>query len=317
MIEVYFKNNEIKKYKYIDRLEYTPSEIFNIRIIDFGQAELTDISNKFNLNLTAFSKKEDIEISSHYNETTDQLSLNFTIPNYSSENLFEEKDIYILIKNEVVFTFLSSEIDESLRQLTQSRYDFDNIEFVSYHQLFVSQIGIISDYYADIVELISKRIKELFQKTLNSKKFKEKDLDYITELNFNNLLIRESLSEFQRILLLLKRSKVNKNNIFNKLNDEIDDLTVISDYIQYNFNRLDDLKENINSKIELEQNKVFKTLTIITVCISLPTLIAGIYGMNFFNMPELSWRYGYPFSVTFMILSFILAIIYFKIKKWF
>jgi magnesium transporter len=49
-------------------------------------------------------------------------------------------------------------------------------------------------------------------------------------------------------------------------------------------------RDNINSKIDLEQNKIFRTLTIITVCISLPAL-AGIYGMNFKNMPELEWDY--------------------------
>jgi magnesium transporter len=43
------------------------------------------------------------------------------------------------------------------------------------------------------------------------------------------------------------------------------------------------LEDNINSKIDLEQNKIFRTLTIMFVF--LPTLIAGIYGMNFKNMP--------------------------------
>jgi magnesium transporter len=47
------------------------------------------------------------------------------------------------------------------------------------------------------------------------------------------------------------------------------------------------LKENINSKIDLEQNSIFRTVTIITVCISLPTLIAGVYKVNLENIPEL------------------------------
>jgi len=77
------------------------------------------------------------------------------------------------------------------------------------------------------------------------------------------------------------------------------------------------LNGNINSKIELEQNKIFKILTIITVCISLPTLIAGIYGMNFIYMPELKWILGYPIIVLVLLLSFIFPLIYFKRKKWF
>jgi magnesium transporter len=317
MIEIYFKNNDILKYKSIDEIEYSQNDIFSIRFVDFVNSDLDLISEKFDLDLTSFSKKEDIEISSHYIESPDQLSLNFTIPSYSLNNFFEEKDIYILIKNEIVFTFLSSEIEENLNQLTQFIYNFENTKFDSYHQLFIFQIGVISDYYADIVELISKKIRDLFQNTLKSKQFKENDLDYIAELRFNNLLVRESLSEFQRILLLFKKSYKNKDNTFIKISEELEDLTVIADYLQYNFNRLDDLNGNINSKIELEQNKIFKILTMITVCISLPTLIVGIYGMNFIYMPELKWVLGYPIIVLVLILSFILPLIYFKRKKWF
>ena len=317
MIEVYYKNRNIKKYESINEIEYLPNEIFSIRFIDFINSDLEAISQKFGLDLTSFSKREDIEISSHYIESADQLSLNFTIPTYSMNNSFEEKDIYILIKNDIVFTFLSSDIEDSLNKLTQFIYRFENTRFETYHQLFLFQIGVISDYYADIVELISKKIRDLFQDTLKSKQFKENDLDYIAELRFNNLLIRESLSEFQRILLLLKKNDSNMDNSSAKINEEIDDLTVIADYLQYNFNRLDDLNGNINSKIELEQNKIFKILTIITVCISLPTLIVGIYGMNFKHMPELEWILGYPIIVLVLLLSFIVPLIFFKKRKWF
>jgi magnesium transporter len=316
MIEIHYRNNDLKRYESIDEVDIFSNDIINIRFIDFINSDIEIISKKFNLDLTSFSKKEDIEISSHYIESNNQLSLNFTIPKNSNDAFFEEKDIHILIKNDIVYTFLSPEIEESLNLLTQFRYDFDNAKFDSYQQLLNFQMGVISDYYADIVELIAKKIKNLFQKTIKSKQFKEKDLDYITELKFNNLLIRESLSEFQRILILLKRSKRNKDILIN-LADEIDDLTVISDYIQYNFNRLDDLSENINSKIELDQNNIFKVLTIITVCISLPTLIVGVYGMNFIYMPELKWTYGYPLVGLILILSFIFPLIYFKRKKWF
>jgi magnesium transporter len=317
MIEIYYKNNDIKTFKSIAEIEYEPGNIFSIRFIGFNNSDLEIIAGKFDLDLTSFSKQKDIEISSHYIESNTQLSLNFAIPSYSSKNYFVEKEINILIKNDVVFTFLTSHIEESLNQLTQFIYNFKKTSFNNYQELFIFQIGVISDYYADIVELVSKKIKDLFLKTLKSKHFNEKDLDYITELKFNNLLIRESLSEFQRILLLLKKSSKYSHIELNKINDEIDDLTVIGDYLQSNFNRLDDLSGNINSKIELEQNKIFKILTIITVCISLPTLIVGVYGMNFRHMPELDMALGYPIIIMILILSFLLPLIYFKRKKWF
>ena len=174
MIEVYYKNNTIVKYNTIDEFEYSPSTIFSVRFIGFIDSSLELISSKFGLDISSFGRKEDIEISSHYSESIDQLSLNFTIPSHSVNEHFEEKDIYILIKDEIVFTFLASGIENSLNKLTHSIYSFENTSFENYHQLFIFQMGVISDYYADIVELISKKIKDLFQKTLRSKKLLKK-----------------------------------------------------------------------------------------------------------------------------------------------
>ena len=316
MIELYLKTNEVKKLNLISEINYKSKDIFNIRIIDFTEKILIEISDKFDIDISIFNQNEDIEISSHYLKSIDQLSFNFSIPNYNSNTLFKEEEIFIIIKKQVVFYFLSSNIDENFINLTKTRYDFTSINFSSHLEHFVFQIGIISDYYADLTEIISKKVKLFYENILNSKEFISKDLDLIMILNFNNLLIKESISNFQRILHLLIQNKFEEKTITNKINLELNDIAVISDHIQFNFDRLDDLKENINSKIDLEQNSIFRTLTIITVCISLPTLIAGIYGMNFKNIPELEWRFGYPVAIGLMIISFIIAVIYFKLKKW-
>ena len=316
MIEIYLKTNKVEKLNLIREIKYKAEDLFNIRIIDFTEEDLRQISKKFDIDISIFNKKEAIEISSHYLKLINQLSFNFSIPNYNSNSLFKEEEIFIIIKKEVVFYFLSSNIDENFVNLTKTRYDFASIPFNSHLEHFAFQIGIISDYYADLTEIISKRVKQFYKNILNLKEFNSHDLDVIMILNYNNLLIKESISNFQRILHLLIHNKFEEKSITEKINLELDDIAVISDHIQFNFDRLDDLKENINSKIDLEQNSIFRTLTIITVCISLPTLIAGIYGMNFKNMPELNWEFGYPIAMGLMGLSFLIAIIYFKMKKW-
>ena len=64
-------------------------------------------------------------------------------------------------------------------------------------------------------------------------------------------------------------------------------------------------------------NQVMKILTIVATIFIPLTFIAGIYGMNFSNMPELNWEWGY-FGVWFiMIVVFMVMIIYFKRKNWF
>jgi magnesium transporter len=63
-------------------------------------------------------------------------------------------------------------------------------------------------------------------------------------------------------------------------------------------------------------NQVMKTLTALTVILMVPTLIAGIYGMNFEQMPELRWTYGYPLALGMMGLTAAGLFLYFRRKGW-
>jgi magnesium transporter len=63
-------------------------------------------------------------------------------------------------------------------------------------------------------------------------------------------------------------------------------------------------------------NLVVKRLTALTVILMVPTLIAGIYGMNFLNMPELGWTLGYPFALGLMLLAVACAVAFFRWRNW-
>ena len=74
------------------------------------------------------------------------------------------------------------------------------------------------------------------------------------------------------------------------------------------------VREVYQAQIEIRQNKIMKTLTIVTtICLPL-TLIAGWYGMNFRRMPELSWKYGYP-AVVLLSLCIVALSLYLCRKK--
>jgi magnesium transporter len=63
-------------------------------------------------------------------------------------------------------------------------------------------------------------------------------------------------------------------------------------------------------------SQVMKTLTSLTLMLTVPTLIVGIYGMNFQNMPELGWSYGYPFALGLMAASAAVLFLVLKRKGW-
>jgi magnesium transporter len=68
--------------------------------------------------------------------------------------------------------------------------------------------------------------------------------------------------------------------------------------------------------ISTEQNDLFKVMTIASVVGIPPVLVAGIYGMNFHFMPELSWQYGYPYGLALIVISALLPLWWFKRKGW-
>ena len=76
------------------------------------------------------------------------------------------------------------------------------------------------------------------------------------------------------------------------------------------------IRDIYQQQLDVHQNAVMKFLTVVTTLFMPLTLIVGWYGMNFTNMPELTWHYGYGFIILLSIVITILNILYFKKKKF-
>jgi len=68
--------------------------------------------------------------------------------------------------------------------------------------------------------------------------------------------------------------------------------------------------------INIEQNEIVKILTITSVVGISPVLVAGIYGMNFHEMPELEWSLGYPMAIALIVVTAVLPLFWFKKRGW-
>jgi magnesium transporter len=76
------------------------------------------------------------------------------------------------------------------------------------------------------------------------------------------------------------------------------------------------LQDAATGIINSDQNDVMKVLTITSVVGIPPVLVAGIYGMNFKNIPEYDWAWGYQWSLALIVISALLPLIWFKWKQW-
>jgi magnesium transporter len=95
------------------------------------------------------------------------------------------------------------------------------------------------------------------------------------------------------------------------------DILSLNDYEVHLSNKVQFLLDAILGFISIQQNDLFKVLTIVSVVGIPPTVVAGIYGMNFKYMPELNWTYGYTFGLAMIALSALIPLVWFKWRGWF
>ena len=76
------------------------------------------------------------------------------------------------------------------------------------------------------------------------------------------------------------------------------------------------LRDLVSEQLSIKQNNIMTLLTVVTTIFMPLTLIPGWYGMNFVNMPELHWPYGYPVIIVVSLMIVAGALLYFKKKKW-
>jgi len=194
--------------------------------------------------------------------------------------------------------------------------------------VFAALIEMMVDYRADLLENISAEIGAVSKRAFAQQAPRTRRP--VVDGGLRRMLagvgaagdrlseIRESLLGLQRIVGFACEMAHDwlRPEIRARLTTARDDLASLSDYENHLWSKIQFLLDAILGFINTDQNDIFKVLTIVSVVGIPPTLIASMYGMNFHNMPELSWRYGYQFGLVLILASIILPILWFKWRGW-
>ncbi|MBN9026607.1 magnesium transporter CorA family protein [Kaistia sp. MMO-174] len=128
---------------------------------------------------------------------------------------------------------------------------------------------------------------------------------------------RESLSSLERLAqyaaAMLPDLK-NGNNARLKL--ALRDVRSLEDHVNFVLNKITFLLDATLGLVANQQNQVVSVLTVASTILMPPTLIGTIYGMNFKDMPELGWGFGYPLALVIMVVSALVPFLYFKRRGW-
>ena len=194
--------------------------------------------------------------------------------------------------------------------------------------VFAALIETMVDYRADLLESMSAQVGAVSKRAFA--RHIPRTRRVVLDGSLREMLAAvgaagERLSEIRQSLLGLQRivgfscemaHEWMRPEIRARLVTARGDLASLSDYETHLYDKVHFLLDAILGFINTDQNDIFKVLTIVSVVGIPPTLIASMYGMNFHNMPELSWRYGYQFGLALILASTILPILWFKWRGW-
>ena len=120
----------------------------------------------------------------------------------------------------------------------------------------------------------------------------------------------------RRAISFMMRSRLLNAEQFEEARQTLRDIDSLDSHTTFLFDKINFLMNATVGFININQNKIIKIFSVASVALLPPTLIASIYGMNFKAMPELDWRFGYPFAIAVMVASVAAPFIYFRSKGW-
>jgi magnesium transporter len=105
-------------------------------------------------------------------------------------------------------------------------------------------------------------------------------------------------------------------DVASRLQSVSSDIASLVQFAEGLVSRVQLLQDAATGIINIDQNDVMKVLTIASVVGIPPVLVVGIYGMNFKNMPELDWAWGYPYALALIAITALVPLLWFKWKDW-
>ncbi|NIJ41066.1 magnesium transporter [Parvibaculum indicum] len=175
---------------------------------------------------------------------------------------------------------------------------------------------------ADILEKVNSETDDISGQIFHRDRISKPDYDEVLRKVGRNqtvtVLARDSLVSLARVVTYMLRpveSKLQKQTgrAFKTVSRDISSLSDQASFLSSNLTFLLDATLGL---INSEQNGIIKIFSVAAVVFLPPTLIASIYGMNFKDMPELDWLFGYPFALGLMVASAVFTYVFFRRKGW-
>lgn len=233
------------------------------------------------------------------------------------ENESRNVAVAFILHNDILFSVRTEELPvfrlQRLRARTQPGYVTDGKDVLL--DLYAAD----AEYSADALEDVYAELESVGKHVLNTRMSDDeagKILADIAREEDLNGRIRRNVLDTRRAVSFLMRGKFLTANQIEDARQIMRDIESLDGHTSFLFGKINFLMDTTVGFININQNKIVKLFSVVSVGLLPPTLIASVYGMNFQHMPELQWEYGYHFSLALMLASVTAPFLYFRKKGW-
>lgn len=236
--------------------------------------------------------------------------------NRTSDGIEYEQISFVLGKNYVIsfqenpqdiFNLLRERLEGSYGKIRQKKADY----------LFYRFIDTIVDNYFLVLDTIAEKLEELEDEVLVRPSFQS--LQKLQVIRKETIFLRRSIHPLRESINFLNKSESTllRRETERFLNDVYDHTIQVIESLETYRDLQSSIKDLYMNMTSNKMNEIMKVLTIMSTIFIPITFIAGIYGMNFQHMPELSYSWAYPAVWALMFLVVVIMLLYFRSKKWF
>jgi magnesium transporter len=174
----------------------------------------------------------------------------------------------------------------------------------------------VVDDYTLVLRGLDEDIDEVEQRVFSS--VRENQAERIYKLKREVLEFRQAVQPLIEPLELLSSGKLphTRDVPLEYFRDILDHVLRSRDRVEALNALLSDALDATVAVVGVQQNEDMRKISAWVAIVAMPTMIAGIYGMNFENMPELSWLLGYPFALALMVGSSLTLYVQFRRRGW-
>ena len=231
------------------------------------------------------------------------------------EKIIDEQ-ISIIFGRGYVITFQESEEDAFGPIRERIKKGSGTIRKAGADYLVYSMIDTIVDGYFSILEQIALKLEYIEEDLITNPQ--TEDLQAIHNLKTETTMVQKSIWPLRDILGRFEKGEskyIDKSTLL-FIRDVYDHALQVIDTTQTFRDMLTGMIEIYMSSLSNKMNEVMKVLTIIATIFIPLSFITGVYGMNFKNMPEIAWRWGYAAVWGVIIISALGMLLIFWRKKW-